>query len=320
MLVTPIVFGGLLLGPTAVDGTDKDDRSSDPVEGIRILAACQAMVPALAAAVPVRQFVGLRPVSSTRDFILRPSAISDRLFLAAGIRSTGISTSPAVAEAVVDEVVARRGWSAATPPRTLRPPSIDLPEAPGEIVCLCRSISRGEIEAACRQPTEPRTLDAIKRRSGATFGDCQGNLCGLDVARIVAAERGIGGLGGGEAPPRLLALGGRRRSPTAKVRESLRRCRRARCRRHRPRTRRSGGVRRGDRSAVRRSSGSNGGDGDTVVGLSPTGTAGGSCWSSPRRGRPEIASSAVIVTTGGLFRAARASFDRWWPAGRRDDE
>ena len=191
MLVTPIVFGGLLLGPTAVDATDKDDRSTDPVEGLRILAACQAMVPALVDALPVRQFAGLRPVSSTRDFILRPSTISDRLYLAAGIRSTGISTSPAVAEAVVDEVLARRGWPAIAPPRALLPRPIDLSEAPGEIVCLCRSISRGEIEAACRQPTEPRTLDAIKRRSGAMFGDCQGNLCSLDVARIVAAERAI---------------------------------------------------------------------------------------------------------------------------------
>jgi glycerol-3-phosphate dehydrogenase len=191
MLVTPIVFGGLLLGPTATDSIDKDDHSTDPVEGLRILAACQAMVPALVEALPVRQFVGLRPVSSTRDFILRPSTISDRLYLAAGIRSTGISTSPAVAEAVVDEVLARRGWPSTASPRVLLPASIDLPEAPGEIVCLCRSISRGEIEAACRQPTQPRTLDAIKRRSGAGFGDCQGNLCSLDVARIVAVERAI---------------------------------------------------------------------------------------------------------------------------------
>ena len=34
MLVTPIVFGGLLLGPTAVDATDKDDRSTDPARGL----------------------------------------------------------------------------------------------------------------------------------------------------------------------------------------------------------------------------------------------------------------------------------------------
>ncbi|HZT10927.1 MAG TPA: FAD-dependent oxidoreductase, partial [Actinomycetota bacterium] len=191
MLITPIIFGGLLLGPTAVDATDKDDRSTDPLEGLRILAACEAVVPALAATLPVRQFTGLRPVSSTRDFILRSSTISDRLYLAAGIRSTGISTSPAVAEAVVDEVLVRRGWAPNAQPRALPPRSIELSDNPGEIVCLCRSISRGEVEAACRQPTEPRTLDAIKRRSGATFGDCQGNLCSLDIARIVAAERAV---------------------------------------------------------------------------------------------------------------------------------
>ena len=235
---------------------------------------------------PVRQFVGLRPVSSTRDFILRPSAISDRLFLAAGIRSTGISTSPAVAEAVVDEVVARRGWSAATPPRTLRPPSIDLPEAPGEIVCLCRSISRGEIEAACRQPTEPRTLDAIKRRSGATFGDCQGNLCGLDVARIVAAERGIA-VSAVEKHRRGSWLWQAVADPrTAKARETPPKIP--------SRTdvvviglgRAGQAAAESRRQPVRRSSASNDGTATRWSACHRTGTAVGSCWSSPRRGRP----------------------------------
>jgi hypothetical protein len=52
-------------------------------------------------------------------------------------------------------------------------------------------VSRGEIEQACRRPIPPSTLDAVKRRGGAMFGDCQGNLCAVDVARIVAAERGV---------------------------------------------------------------------------------------------------------------------------------
>jgi len=192
MLVTPIVFGGLLLGPTATDGSDKTDRSTDASERERILASCRSMVPALAGAVPVRAFAGLRTVSSTGDFILRPSAAGDRLYLAAGIRSTGVSTSPAVAEAVADAVIALRGWGARLPAaRRLAPPPTELPEAAGEIACLCRSIGRGEVEAACRHATAPHTLDAIKRRGGPTFGDCQGNLCALDVARIVAAERGL---------------------------------------------------------------------------------------------------------------------------------
>jgi glycerol-3-phosphate dehydrogenase len=301
MLVTPIVFGGLLLGPTAVDGIDKDDRSSDPVEGSRILAACQAMVPALAEALPVRQFVGLRPVSSTRDFIVRPSTISDRLYLAAGIRSTGISTSPAVAEAVVDEVMARRRWSAITPPRALRPPSIDLSEAPGEIVCLCRSISRGEIEAACRQPTEPRTLDAIKRRSGATFGDCQGNLCGLDVARIVAAERGIP----------VSAVEKHRRGSwlwEAAVDRADSNARR------RPSTMPGStdvvvvGLGLAGRAASAAASAAGASvvgierrDGGTVIGLSPGADGGWVVLVQSAAGTAEIASEAVIVTTGAYF-------------------
>lgn len=188
MLVTPIVFGGLLLGPTAVDVDDKSDLGVDDRDRERILAACRSMVPALDEVVPIRQFAGLRHVSSEGDFILRPARIGDRLFLAAGIRSTGVSASPGIAEFVADAVVALRGWR--TPPRrVLAPPSLELPDPPGPVVCLCRSISEGEIVAAARRPTAPRTLDALKRRCGAMFGDCQGNLCAVDVARILARER-----------------------------------------------------------------------------------------------------------------------------------
>lgn len=190
MLVTPIVFGGLLLGPTAVDVDDKRDLGVDATDRERILAACRAMVPALADAVPIRQFAGLRHVSSEGDFILRPARVSDRLFLAAGVRSTGISTSPGIAEFVADAVVALRGWRP-RPRRRLAPPPLELPEAPGPVVCLCRSIAEGEIVAAARRPTAPRTLDALKRRGGATFGDCQGNLCAVEVARILARERHV---------------------------------------------------------------------------------------------------------------------------------
>jgi len=188
MLVTPIVFGGLLLGPTAVDATDRDDRSTDPTSRERILAATRAMVPALADAVPVRGFAGIRHVSSTGDFVVRPSTAGDRLYLAAGIRSTGISTSPAVAEAIADDVSARRGWDR-RPGVRLAPPPVALADEPGATVCVCRSIARAEVDSACRRPLAPRTLDAVKRRGGATFGDCQGNLCALDVASILAAER-----------------------------------------------------------------------------------------------------------------------------------
>ncbi|MDQ2717869.1 MAG: (2Fe-2S)-binding protein, partial [Chloroflexota bacterium] len=47
----------------------------------------------------------------------------------------------------------------------------------GDVVCLCRSITRGEVLAALRSSLPPRTLDSLKRRTGAMLGDCQGNIC-----------------------------------------------------------------------------------------------------------------------------------------------
>jgi glycerol-3-phosphate dehydrogenase len=190
MLVTPIVFGGLLLGPTAVDTTDKTDRSTDSSEADRIVASCQTMVPAVGRAAPIRQFAGLRHVSSTGEFIVRPSTVDDRLFFAAGIRSTGVSTSVAVAEVVANQVSELRGWSRPGPKRRLEPRLVEFAAEAGEVVCICRSIARAELEAACRQSPPPETLDAVKRRSGAGFGDCQGNLCALAVSRVLAEERG----------------------------------------------------------------------------------------------------------------------------------
>lgn len=189
MLVTPIVFGGLLLGPTAIDGPDKDDRGVRADETRSIVAATSSLVPALADAVPVRAFVGLRPVSSTGDHILGPSRAGDRLWLACGIRSTGISVAPAVAEHVADGVLRARGWVAR--PRRVAPPPLELTEEAGSVACLCRGVSRGELVGACRRPLAPRTLDALKRRGGAMFGDCQGSLCAVGVARVLADELGV---------------------------------------------------------------------------------------------------------------------------------
>lgn len=184
MLVTPIVFGGVLLGPTAEDQDDKTDRSTDATARAAIIAACSSMVPAVSDMIPIRQFAGLRAVSSTGDYILRPSTAGDRLFHVAGIRSTGISASPAIAEHVVGEVSRRRGWVRGTG----RSPTVDEAGFDGEagtVVCLCRSVSAAEIRTAAAQPVPPVTLDAAKRACGTTFGDCQGNLCAVPSVQLL---------------------------------------------------------------------------------------------------------------------------------------
>ncbi len=189
MLVTPIVFGGLLLGPTAEDIDDKTDRATDEAGRRRILEACRGLVPDVDLMDPIRQFAGVRAVSSTGDFIIRPSTAGDRLAIVAGIRSTGISASPAIAQAAVELVASRRGWSHRNR-RTAPAPRPAWRSDAGPIVCVCRSVASAEVAAALDGPLPPRTVDGLKRRCGAGFGDCQSNHCLPEVIDRLAAARG----------------------------------------------------------------------------------------------------------------------------------
>jgi glycerol-3-phosphate dehydrogenase len=191
MLVTPIVFGGVLLGPTAVDGTDKSDRSTSAVGRERILESCRTLVPAVDEMAPIRAFAGLRPVSSTGDYVIRPSTAGDRLTLVAGIRSTGISASPGIAEAAVEVAAGPRRWAMRRPGVRPSAPSPELEFESGPIVCICRSVGEAEVAAALATPTPVTTTDALKRRCGVGFGDCQGNRCVAEGIERIAAARGI---------------------------------------------------------------------------------------------------------------------------------
>ena len=178
ILVTPIVFGGILLGPTAEDVESKADFATTTAGLEQIRRGVSKLVPAVSNAPSVRQFAGLRAVSSTGEYIIRPSTAGSRLLHVAGIRSTGLSASPAISRYVGNLAQAELGL-------TLKEGFVEeLPEYlanaradEGEVICLCRSITRGELMAALHSPLPPATLDGLKRRTGAMLGDCQGNLC-----------------------------------------------------------------------------------------------------------------------------------------------
>ena len=57
-----------------------------------------------------------------------------------------------------------------------------------EIVCFCENISYGEILDALDSPLQPRTLDALKRRTRVLTGRCQGFDCCVPVAEIMASH------------------------------------------------------------------------------------------------------------------------------------
>ncbi|MCB2291579.1 FAD-dependent oxidoreductase [Clostridium sp. CS001] len=65
---------------------------------------------------------------------------------------------------------------------------IELDKNYGKIICGCEKITEGEIVDAIRRPLGARTVEGIKRRTGACFGSCKGAHCLNKVVSILARE------------------------------------------------------------------------------------------------------------------------------------
>ncbi len=58
----------------------------------------------------------------------------------------------------------------------------------GNIVCACNNITEGEIIDAIRRPLGARTVQGIKRRTGAANGSCHGSYCVRKIINILSRE------------------------------------------------------------------------------------------------------------------------------------
>jgi glycerol-3-phosphate dehydrogenase len=204
VLVSPTVYGNVLLGPTADDIEDKTDRSTT-AEGLAgLMTAGEKLVPALVRQEVTATYVGLRAATQHRDYQLETHP-DQRYVCAGGIRSTGISGSMGIAEWVRDALAA--GGLELLEPRgdaDLRMPNIgefgtrpyqdveliDRDPDYGRIVCFCERVTRGEIDAALGSPIPPADADGLRRRTRALMGRCQGFFCGAEVTASLEASDG----------------------------------------------------------------------------------------------------------------------------------
>jgi len=65
---------------------------------------------------------------------------------------------------------------------------INMDKKYGRIICGCQKVTEGEIVDAIRRPLGARTVEGVKRRTGAAFGNCQGSHCLNKVVSILARE------------------------------------------------------------------------------------------------------------------------------------
>lgn len=204
ILVSPTVHGNLILGPTAVDMEDKENKETSK-EGIdKIIAESARMVKNATVNMAITSFCGLRSVGSTGDFIIN---MPMRGFVnVAGIESPGLSASPAIAEYVV-ELLENNGFKLKkrddfNPTRESVTKFSELTDEEkneiiknnpsyGRVVCRCENVTEGEILKAIRTNPKPVNLDGVKRRTRAQMGRCQGGFCSPYIMELLAKELGV---------------------------------------------------------------------------------------------------------------------------------
>lgn len=199
--------GNILIGPSAVEVPDKEDTETTAQELEWIMRINEN--PDTSTADIIRIFAGDRPADFSEDFQVGMSDITRRFINAGAIQSPGVGSSPAIARMVRD-ILCADAEAEGTPvgenpdfdPHRDRPVRFHeltheqqdelIRERPeyGRIVCRCEQITEGEILDALRSPIVPTTIDAIKRRTRAGMGRCQGGFCQAKVLEIIARELG----------------------------------------------------------------------------------------------------------------------------------
>lgn len=205
VLVTPTCHGNILVGPTATDVTDKDDVATTPEELASAFDRALLTMPSLNRRNIITQFSGLRAHPDTDDFVIGESAAVKGLYNVAGIESPGLSSAPAIAVHVAEEiaqklslgknanfVAERKGIPHfATLSDEERQKLVAENPLYGRIVCRCETVTEGEIVEAIRRKPGAVDMDGVKRRTRQGMGRCQAGFCTPRVMEILSRELGV---------------------------------------------------------------------------------------------------------------------------------
>ncbi|MGN0887732.1 MAG: FAD-dependent oxidoreductase [Kiritimatiellia bacterium] len=208
ILVSPTVDGTVIVGPTAEDIPDKEDKATT-YEGLeKVKAGARRTYPGLPLGKVITEFSGLRAHETTvGDFILGEVADAPGFFNAVGVESPGLTSAPAIGLWMAERVAAKLGASRKNPsliskdvswwPKTREMKPEELAELVerdpsfGRVICRCEEITEGEIRAAIRARVGARTLDGVKRRTRSGMGRCQGGFCTPRLIEILGRELGL---------------------------------------------------------------------------------------------------------------------------------
>lgn len=205
VLVIPTIFGNLIAGPTAEDYSHDNklvaNTTIDKLESL--LEGASKLYPRLKDQPVISIFSGVRSNCTQGSYWIRCNDNHPGVLTVAGIRSTGFTSSPALAQHLIDELHNKLDLEL-----EVNPEAIDsrfeskwpgwwrkryndenfVKENPefGKVVCYCEQITHGDIIQHLDSPLKPRTLDSIKRRTRSQMGRCQGFDCMVKIADVIS--------------------------------------------------------------------------------------------------------------------------------------
>jgi len=197
ILVTSTYHGNLMLGPNSEEVENREDTGTEEMALEYIIKTALKSLPDFDLKKKLKTFSGIRPTPNTGDFIIKeefPGFIN-----AAGIESPGLTSSPAVAEMIINIIKKRNRLEQKNSFDPYREPiikpnsfdaaeikrRIDLAPCGDRIVCRCESVTEGEVRDALTRNIDIRTRKAVKMRTRAGMGFCQGKFCGPRVDELI---------------------------------------------------------------------------------------------------------------------------------------
>ena len=202
ILVTPTFHGNLMIGPNAEEIDDKTDVGTDTETLANIVRLARRSVPGFDMRKSLTSFAGNRPVANQKDWIIDASRINGFINLI-GIDSPGLTASPAIARKVcgllqqAGLILEHKTDFQPLRPAIIRKKTLDFAGDVNDtdpslhLICRCEQVTEAEIIDCLNRGIPVRSLDAVKFRTRAGMGRCQGAFCGPRVRELLSRELAI---------------------------------------------------------------------------------------------------------------------------------
>lgn len=206
VLAIPTAYGNTLIGPNNQVIEENATVATSDFGANYIHEHIKRILKEVPFSKSIRRYAGLRPSTTSKDFIIGPLEDDCSFINIASIESPGLASAPAIAEYVRDEFVLpnlepevnesaimtrEKSVVVADLNEEERAELIKENPAYGNMVCRCEHISEGEVVACIHETCGARSVKGVKKRVRPGMGKCQGGFCEPKIVEILSRELGI---------------------------------------------------------------------------------------------------------------------------------